>query len=99
MLSNEDPEVVAAAQCTLGEVSGRQGELDDALRWLSLAADSGVADQRTEALFLRGELLTESGDAAGARAAYAELLLEEDEAAVAKAAQGLKKLDGKSTRQ
>lgn len=98
MLSSQDPEIRAYAQCTLGEVRGKQGALDDALRWLALAAESRVPDVRVQALLARGGLLSNSGDLAGARAAYAELLLEEDEAAVAKARQALTDLDDESTR-
>lgn len=97
MLSSQDPEVIAYAQGTLGEVRGKQGELDDALRWFTLAAESGVPKVRVQALLARGELLSHSGDVAGARAAYAELLLEEDEAAVARARQAIRDLDNEST--
>jgi predicted negative regulator of RcsB-dependent stress response len=97
MLSSQDPETLAYAQCTLGEVRGKQGELDDALRCLALAAESGIPDVRVQALLARGGLLSDSGDLVGARAAYGELLLEEDEAAVADARQALRDLDNGST--
>jgi tetratricopeptide (TPR) repeat protein len=99
LLSSQDPEIIAYAQCTLGEVRGKQGALDDALHWLALAAESGIPDVRVQALLARGGLLSDSGDLVGARAAYGELLLEEDEAAVANARQALRDLDNESTGQ
>ncbi len=93
LLSSEDPEILAYAHGTLGEVRGMQGELEDAFHWLGLAAGSGIQDARVQALIAKAELLTTSGDTAGARAAYAELLLEEDEATVANARQALAALD------
>ena len=93
LLSSEDPEILAYAQGTLGEVRGMQGDLADAFHWLALAAGSGIPVARVEALITKAELLAASGDTAGARAAYAELLLEEDEATVANARQALAALD------
>jgi Tfp pilus assembly protein PilF len=93
LLSSEDPEILAYAHGTLGEVRGMQGELEDAFHWLALAAASGIPVARIEALIAKAELLASSGDTASARAAYAELLLEEDEATVANARQALAALD------
>lgn len=68
---NMDPHLGALARVRLAQVLFAMGRSDDALAALDAA---GTEDFAIEKLELRGDILRETGDASGARAAYANAL-------------------------